>query len=514
MDMEEEEQEEHVDEEESDFLNGFSSDKIENAGKIFIGGLTYDTTDEKLREHFEQYGKITECTVMKDNNGCSRGFGFITYENPEVLDKVLEINHILDGKTIDPKRAIPRDRQDKTEKIFVGGIHPDVTEAEFKEAFDSYGKVIDATLITAKDTGKSRCFGFITYEDGRGVEAAYADRHNIVLNGKKVEVKHAAPKPKGSINPMMVNMNNMNMRLPMGMPMSMGVINMPPQPPQQPHMPPPKIIKNNSASSAQYSPKNKQAQKYYQQNLRSGQVGPIRNQHNHAYPQDFQYSRYNLNMNMNMYTTYNYPYSMNNPAGFVGYEYDNYNLPPMAGYGNPQPYPNSAAPYPSGYINRNMGSYPYSGSNSSNGSSSSHSNYNGHGSGRNSNGGSSNYYRNNHSNGNNQNSNALSMNSGNPQNYIYNGYGMNIYNNGYVPYNGPAPIARINSNSSSSSSNGGNMGYSRGSNANHNSGKSNNSHSSISISENGNDDNEMNNTSLYMGVNSRNNHGYHPYSRN
>jgi len=37
---------------------------------------------------------------MKDNNGCSRGFGFITYENPEVLDKVLEINHILDGKTV------------------------------------------------------------------------------------------------------------------------------------------------------------------------------------------------------------------------------------------------------------------------------------------------------------------------------------------------------------------------------------------------------------------------------
>jgi len=380
---------------------------------------------------------------MKDNNGCSRGFGFITYENPEVLDKVLEMNHILDGKTIDPKRAIPRDRQDKTEKIFVGGIHPDVTEAEFKAAFDSFGKVIDATLITAKDTGKSRCFGFITYEDGRGVEVAYANRHNIVLNGKKVEVKYAAPKPKlagGVVNPMMMGMNgmnNMNMRVPMGIPVGMGVINMPPQP--QPHMPPMKMPKGSSSS-----PKGKQAQKYYQQNMRSGQVGPIRNQHNHAYPQDFQYSRYNLNMNMNMYTTYNYnPY---NNAGYMGYEYDNYNMPPMAGYGNPQPYPNSTT-YPSGYINRNMSNYPqghpYGNNNSSNGSSS------GHGS-RNGGGNSSNYYRNsNHGspNGNgNQSSNpSITSGSNNPNYNVYNGY--SIYPNNCVTISGP-PVARMNSTGS------------------------------------------------------------------
>jgi len=499
---------------EPDFLNGFSSDKIENAGKIFIGGLTYETTDEKLREHFEQYGRITECTVMKDNNGCSRGFGFITYENPEVLDKVLEINHILDGKTIDPKRAIPRDRQDKTEKIFVGGIHPDVTEAEFKAAFDSFGKVIDATLITAKDTGKSRCFGFITYEDGRGVEVAYANRHNIVLNGKKVEVKYAAPKPKlsgSSMNPMMMNMNgmnNMNMRLPVGIPMGMGVINIPPQPPQ-PHMPPPKMAKGGSSSSnSQYSPNNKQGQKYYQQNVRSGQVGPIRNQHNHAYPQDFQYSRY---MNMNMYTTYNYPYN-NPPAGYMGYDYDNYNMTPMAGYGNP-PYPNSTAAYPSSYMNRNMGGYPQghpygSNSGSSNSSSSNgHSSYNNHGNNnRNSGGSSSNYYRN--SNHGSPTSNpppnaSLPGSSASPNYNGFNGYGMSVYSNNYIPFNGPPTVVRMNSNSSSSSSNGHGHGHGHGS-GNHN------NNNNMNTNDTKNNDDDMNNTTIYMGANPRNNHGYHP----
>jgi len=492
---------------EHDFLNGFSSDKIENAGKIFIGGLTYETTDEKLREHFEQYGKITECTVMKDNNGCSRGFGFITYENPEVLDKVLEINHILDGKTIDPKRAIPRDRQDKTEKIFVGGIHPDVTEAEFKAAFDSFGKVIDATLITAKDTGKSRCFGFITYEDGRGVDVAYANRHNIVLNGKKVEVKYAAPKQKlagGAMNPVMLNMNgmnNMNMRIPMGIPMGMGVINVPPQ---QPQMPPPKMGKGNISS-----PKNKQAQKYYQQNIRSGQVGPIRNQHNHAYPQDFQYSRYNLNMNMNMYTAYNYnPY---NSAGYMSYNYDNYNMPPMANYSNPQPYANGTASYPSGYMSRNMNSYPqghpYGGSGANTSNSSNHNNYNGHSGGRNNGNNSSNYYNSNsHGSPNNTNlpTNSPLTSNATPNYNGYNGYNMNVYGNNYVPYNGQ-PIDRMNSNSSSSS-NGGNG------NLNHNNNNA-NPDNMTGNENNPNENDEKNNSSLYMGVNPRNNHGYHPYSR-
>jgi RNA recognition motif-containing protein len=519
----------NTEESQSDFLNGFSSDKIENAGKIFIGGLTYETTDEKLREHFEQYGKIIECTVMKDNNNCSRGFGFITYENPEVLDKVLEINHILDGKTVDPKRAIPRDRQDKTEKIFVGGIHPDVTEAEFKKAFDSFGKVIDATLITAKDTGKSRCFGFITYEDGRGVEVAYANRHNIVLNGKKVEVKYAAPKPKPSngLNPMMLNMNgmnNMNMRLPVGIPMGMGVVNIPPQLPQQ--MPPPKMTKGNSYYG-QYSLKNKQNQKYYQQNMRSGQVGPIRNQHSHAYPQDFQYSRYNLN-NMNMYTTYNYnPYSNPAAAGYMSYEYDNYNMPPapMPGYGNPQPFMNGTAAYPSGYVNRGMGGYPQ-GSHHSTGSSSgssngSHSSYNGHGNNRNSNGGEVNssnyYYRNNYYANPNANPNANSNSNNNP-NYNdyndYNDYNMNAYNNNnnnnnnsYVPHSNP-PVARMNSNGSSSTSNDHGDRHSH-----HNSNSSNSSHNNMSINDINNNENDMNGSTLYMSGNPRNNHGYHPYSR-
>lgn len=88
---------------------------------------------------------------------------------------------------IDPKRAIPREEQDKTEKIFVGGISPDVDEEEFREFFTQFGKVMDATLMTDRETGRLRGFGFITFEDSKGVEEALL-QPNLAIKGKTVSV--------------------------------------------------------------------------------------------------------------------------------------------------------------------------------------------------------------------------------------------------------------------------------------------------------------------------------------
>ena len=51
----------------------------EQLRKLFIGGLSFETTDESLRSHFEQWGTLTDCVVMRDpSTKRSRGFGFVT----------------------------------------------------------------------------------------------------------------------------------------------------------------------------------------------------------------------------------------------------------------------------------------------------------------------------------------------------------------------------------------------------------------------------------------------------
>ncbi|RSL47593.1 hypothetical protein CEP53_009877 [Fusarium sp. AF-6] len=162
-------------------------------GKMFIGGLNWETTDQSLRDYFSQFGEVVECTVMRDSStGRSRGFGFLTFKDAKTVNIVMVKEHFLDGKIIDPKRAIPRDEQEKTSKIFVGGVSQETTDQEFKEYFAQFGRVVDATLMMDKDTGRPRGFGFVTFESEAGVDACI--NVPLEIHGKPIEVKKAQPR--------------------------------------------------------------------------------------------------------------------------------------------------------------------------------------------------------------------------------------------------------------------------------------------------------------------------------
>lgn len=79
--------------------------------KLFIGGLSYDTDEKGLREHFETWGEIVDCVVMRDaNTKRSRGFGFITYKDADGIDQAQANRpHNIDNREVETKRAMPRE---------------------------------------------------------------------------------------------------------------------------------------------------------------------------------------------------------------------------------------------------------------------------------------------------------------------------------------------------------------------------------------------------------------------
>ena len=94
----------------------------EQLRKLFIGGLTYNTTEDDIREHFGKYGKIVDAVVMMDpQTKKSRCFGFVTYERASMVDEAQKNRpHIIHDRTVEPKRAIPREvRREKKSLVCV-----------------------------------------------------------------------------------------------------------------------------------------------------------------------------------------------------------------------------------------------------------------------------------------------------------------------------------------------------------------------------------------------------------
>ncbi|GAB5356562.1 hypothetical protein AAMO2058_000300600 [Amorphochlora amoebiformis] len=172
--------------------------------KIFVGGISWTTTDDGFHKFFSKYGEITDCIVMRDKvTKTSRGFGFVTFKDGEPIGKILNQTLELDGRVLDCKPAVPKDEIEqngpppvqKTRKIFVGGVSQDTTEPEFRAFFEKFGTVVEAKIMTDGMTGRPRGFGFVTFDNEDPVEAI-TQKHHLELNGKQVECKKAVPKAR------------------------------------------------------------------------------------------------------------------------------------------------------------------------------------------------------------------------------------------------------------------------------------------------------------------------------
>ncbi|XP_031480551.1 glycine-rich RNA-binding protein 3, mitochondrial-like isoform X2 [Nymphaea colorata] len=175
-------------------------------GKIFIGGLAKETTPAQFNKYFGKYGEITDSVIMKDRRtGQPRGFGFVTYADPAVVDKVIQETHVINGKQVEIKRTIPKGavtaKDFKTKKIFVGGVPTTVTEEEFRNFFSKFGEVKEHQILRDHTTNRSRGFGFITFDSEQVVDELLANGNRIEMAGTQVEIKKAEPKKGGNPPP-------------------------------------------------------------------------------------------------------------------------------------------------------------------------------------------------------------------------------------------------------------------------------------------------------------------------
>ncbi|XP_019945804.1 heterogeneous nuclear ribonucleoprotein A3 isoform X2 [Paralichthys olivaceus] len=177
------------------------SKEPEQLRKLFIGGLSFETTEESLRAHFEQWGSLTDCVVMRDpSSKRSRGFGFVTYSSVIEVDDAMKARpHKVDGRVVEPKRAVSREDSNKpgahmtVKKIFVGGIKEDTEEYHIREHFEKYGKIECIDIMEERSTGKKRGFCFVSFDDHDTVDKIVAQKFHSI-NSHNCEVRKALSK--------------------------------------------------------------------------------------------------------------------------------------------------------------------------------------------------------------------------------------------------------------------------------------------------------------------------------
>lgn len=85
-----------------------------------------------------------------------------------------------------------------SKKLFVGGLSWGTTDDGLHQAFSQFGEIVEAKVITDRETGRSRGFGFVTFANDDGATKAISEMDGTELDGRTIKVNEAEDKgPRG-----------------------------------------------------------------------------------------------------------------------------------------------------------------------------------------------------------------------------------------------------------------------------------------------------------------------------
>jgi len=133
-------------------------------GNVFIKNLAPTVDNKNLYDIFSVFGNILSCKVATDENGVSKGYGYVHYETAESAEDAIQK---INGMAIDDievhvclfVRRHDRPGQADWTNLYVKQFPESFDEAKLMELFSAYPGITSAKVIRADD-GKSRCFGF------------------------------------------------------------------------------------------------------------------------------------------------------------------------------------------------------------------------------------------------------------------------------------------------------------------------------------------------------------------
>lgn len=182
---------------------------------VFVKNIPLNWSKEQFVQLFMNYGNVTSNLLVIDQNGVSKGFGFINYSSPEEANKAIAALHDKQvGTEVDKKLFVSR-AQKKSERerelrtrferlklqrqtqyqgvnLYVKNLGDEVDDAKLKQDFSQFGEITSAKVMLKN--GKSRGFGFVCFTNTESATRAIAATNGQMINGKPLYVSMAQRK--------------------------------------------------------------------------------------------------------------------------------------------------------------------------------------------------------------------------------------------------------------------------------------------------------------------------------
>ncbi|CAH8388231.1 unnamed protein product [Eruca vesicaria subsp. sativa] len=207
----EEEEEDDVEEDEEEDGTQTTQASVEE-GRLYVGNLPYTITSSELSQLFGEAGNVVDVQIVYDKvTDRSRGFGFVTMGTIEEAKEAIQMfnSSQIGGRTVkvnfpevprggerEVMRTKIRDSNrsyvDSPHKIYAGNLGWNLTSQGLKDAFGDQPGVLGAKVIYERNSGRSRGFGFVSFESEDDLQSALSAMNGVEVEGRALRLNLAS----------------------------------------------------------------------------------------------------------------------------------------------------------------------------------------------------------------------------------------------------------------------------------------------------------------------------------
>ncbi|CAF1283732.1 unnamed protein product [Rotaria sordida] len=164
-------------------------------GNIFIKNLDKNIDNQSLYDTFSAFGNILSCKIITDENGQSKGFGFVHFETQEAADNaankvtgtLLADKKVYVGRFMSCNQRVGSGGPRKFTNIFIKNFGDQIDEEKLRELFSKHGKIL-SFKIEKDESGHSKGFGFCSFENPEEAEEAVKTLNGYSIGDKQLYV--------------------------------------------------------------------------------------------------------------------------------------------------------------------------------------------------------------------------------------------------------------------------------------------------------------------------------------